>query len=68
MAQHLVESPGEVSVNERETGGELVLELRVAQGDVGKVIGRGGGIAKDLRSVVRSVAPVGKRVSVEIVD
>jgi hypothetical protein len=68
MAEQLVEQPGEVRVTERESGGELILELRVAQGDVGKVIGRGGGIAKDLRSVVRSSAPMGKRVSIEIID
>ncbi|MDR0292864.1 MAG: KH domain-containing protein [Oscillospiraceae bacterium] len=68
MARQLVDKPEEVSVTERESGGELVLELRVAPGDVGKVIGRGGGIAKDLRAIVRSSAPVGKRVNVEIVD
>jgi len=68
MARQLVEKPDEVSVSERENGSELTLELRVAQGDVGKVIGRGGGVAKDLRSVVRASAPMGKRVNVEIVD
>ena len=68
MAGQLVEKPEEVSVTERESGGELVLELRVAQGDVGKVIGRGGGIAKDLRSIIRASAPPGKRVNVEIID
>jgi predicted RNA-binding protein YlqC (UPF0109 family) len=68
MAQQLVDKPDEVSVSEREGGGGLTLELRVAQGDVGKVIGRGGGVAKDLRSVVRASAPMGKRVNVEIVD
>ncbi len=68
MVEQLVETPEEVSVTERESGGELVLELRVAPGDMGKVIGRGGGVAKDLRTVVRSAAPAGKRVNVEIVD
>ena len=68
MAAQLVEKPDEVSVAERDNGGELVLELRVAPGDVGKVIGRGGGVAKDLRSVVRASAPQGKRVNVEIID
>ncbi|MDR1668795.1 MAG: KH domain-containing protein [Oscillospiraceae bacterium] len=68
MAEQLVEQKDEVSVTERETGGELFLELRVAQSDMGKVIGRGGGIAKDLRTVVRSAAPAGKRVSVDIID
>lgn len=68
MVEQLVENPEEVSVTERDSGGELVLELRVAPGDMGKVIGRGGGVAKDLRTVVRSAAPAGKRVNVEIVD
>ena len=68
MAEQLVEKPDEVSVTERESASELVLELRVAPGDVGKVIGRGGGVAKDLRSIVRASAPMGKRVNVEIVD
>jgi hypothetical protein len=67
-AKSLVEKPDEVEVAERDSGGELTLELRVAPGDVGKVIGRGGGIAKDLRSVVRAAAPMGKRVNVEIID
>jgi hypothetical protein len=68
MTRQLVERPDEAEVTERETNGELVLELRVAPGDVGKVIGRGGGVAKDLRTVVRSAAPMGKRVNIEIVD
>jgi hypothetical protein len=68
MAEQLVEKPDEVEVAEREAGGELTLELRVAPGDVGKVIGRGGGVAKDLRTVVRSAAPMGKKVNVEIID
>jgi len=46
-----------------------VLELRVAPEDMGKVIGRQGRIAKEIRTLIRSVAQrSGKRVSVEIVD
>jgi hypothetical protein len=67
-AEQLVEKPDGVSVTERQNGDELILELRVAPGDVGKVIGRGGGIAKDLRSIIRAAAPMGKRVNVEIID
>ena len=49
--------------------GETVLELRVAPEDMGKVIGRQGRIAKEIRTLIRSVAQrSGKRVSVEIVD
>jgi len=68
MAEQLVTKPEEVSVTESESGGETKLELRVGQGDMGKVIGRGGSIAKDLRYIVRAAAPQGKRVNVEIVD
>ena len=68
MAEQLVDSPEEIGITERESGGELTIELRVAPGDIGKVIGRGGGTAKDLRTIVRSAAPMGKRVNVEIVD
>ena len=52
-----------------EGDGETVLELRVAPEDMGKVIGRQGRIAKEIRTLIRSVAQrSGKRVSVEIVD
>ena len=68
MAEQMVSKPEEVEVTEIETGNELKLELRVGQGDMGKVIGRGGSVAKDLRYIVRAAAPVGKRVNVEIVD
>ena len=68
MAEQLVEKPEEVRVTERESAGETTLELRVAPGDMGKVIGRNGVIAKDLRYIVRFTAPPEKRVNIEIVD
>ena len=69
VAQHLVEHPDQVSVTQHESDGETVLELRVAPEDMGKVIGRQGRIAKEIRTLIRSVAQrSGKRVSVEIVD
>ena len=69
MAECLVEHPEEVNVTQKESSsGEIILELRVAPTDIGKVIGRGGGVAKDLRSIVRAAAPVGQRVNVEILD
>ena len=69
VAQHLVEHPDQVSVTEHETPAETVLELRVAAEDMGKVIGRQGRIAKEIRVLMRSAAQrAGKRVSVEIVD
>ena len=69
IAQNLVDHPDQVSVNEVNCDGELVLELRVAPEDMGKVIGRQGRIAKEIRTLIRSVAQrTGQRVCVEIVD
>ncbi len=69
IAQNLVDDPDAVSVTEREAGDELVLELRVAESDMGKVIGRQGRIAREIRALMKSVAQRnGKKVSVEIVD
>lgn len=69
IAQNLVEHPDQVSVTEYQGAGETVLELRVASDDMGKVIGRQGRIAKEIRALMRSVAQrQGKRISVDIVD
>ena len=69
VAQNLVEHPEQVSVNQVEGDGETVLELRVAPEDMGKVIGRQGRIAKEIRTVVRSYAQrTGVKASVDIVD
>lgn len=56
IAKALVDSPEEVSVTETETDKAIVLELRVAQNDMGKVIGKQGRIAKAIRSVVKAAA------------
>ena len=69
IARSLVEHPDQVSVTEVEHDGELTLELRVAPEDMGKVIGRQGRIAKEIRTVIRSYAQrTGVKVSVDIVD
>lgn len=69
IVQNLVEKPDEVSVTEREANGETVFEVRVADGDMGKVIGRQGRIVKEIRILMKAVAQrKGKKVSVEIVD
>ena len=69
VARNLVDNPDQVSVNQYESDGETVLELRVAPEDMGKVIGRQGRIAKEIRTLIRSVAQrSGQRVSVEIID
>ena len=69
IARNLVEHPDQVTVTEVERDGELTLELRVAPEDMGKVIGRQGRIAKEIRTVVRSYAQrTGVKVSVDICD
>jgi len=69
IAQNLVDNPDDVNVTERETDTETVFELRVNASDMGKVIGRQGRIAKEVRALMRSVAArQGKRISVDIVD
>ena len=69
IVQNLVEKPDEVSVTEREANGETVFEVRVADGDMGKVIGRQGRIGKEIRILMKAVAQrKGKKVSVEIMD
>ena len=69
IARNLVDNPDAVSVTEYPGESETVLELRVAPEDMGKVIGRQGRIAKEIRVLMRSVAQrQGTKVSVEIVD
>ena len=69
MAKNLVDDPDAVSVTEVEDEEGKVLELRVAPGDMGKVIGRQGRIAKEIRTIVKTVAQrTGEKVSVEIID
>ena len=69
VAKQLVDQPDAVSVTEREDGNGTVLELHVAPEDMGKVIGRQGRIAKEIRTVIKTVAVRdGKRVTVDIVD
>ena len=69
MAKNLVDEPEAVTVTETENEDGKVLELRVAEGDMGKVIGRQGRIAKEIRTIVKTVAQrTGDKVTVEIVD
>ena len=69
IARALVEHPDEVQVTEREDKGGLIVELRVAPSDMGKVIGRQGRIAKAIRAVVKAASSkLDKKVSVDILD
>ena len=67
IAKALVDEPEGVSVTERQEGRNTVLELHVADGDMGKVIGKQGRIAKSIRAVVKAAAAKeNKRVIVDI--
>lgn len=69
VAKNLVDDPDAVTVEQYDNNGETILELHVAQADMGKVIGRQGRIAKEIRTLVRSVGQrTGQRVFVEIAD
>ena len=70
LARSLVADPEAVVVNEiEEIEGEVVLELEVADDDLGRVIGRGGRVANALRTVVKASATrADKRVMVDILD
>lgn len=69
IAKALVEFPDQVAVTEKENERTIVVELHVAQSDMGKVIGKQGRIAKAIRSVVKAAAAKEeKKVIVEIVQ
>lgn len=69
IAKSLVDYPDQVVVTEIENEKAIVLELRVAQSDMGKVIGKQGRIAKAIRSVVKAAASKEeKKVIVEIMQ
>jgi predicted RNA-binding protein YlqC (UPF0109 family) len=69
LARSLVEDPDAVSVEEVEENGDVVLEITVADDDLGRVIGRGGRIANALRTIAKAGATRSeRRVIVEILE
>lgn len=67
LAEQLVDDPAQVEVSQVEGERSTILELRVAQKDMGKVIGKNGKIAQALRTLVKAAGMKdGKRVTVEI--
>ena len=69
MVKSLVDQPEEVNVNVIEGEKSTILELHVAEGDVGKVIGKQGRIAKAIRTILSASATRdGKRAVLEILD
>ena len=69
IAIALVDDPDSVAVSERQDGRTTVIEVRVAESDMGKVIGKQGRIAKAIRSVVKAAAAKeDKKVVVDIIQ
>jgi uncharacterized protein len=69
LARTLVEDPDAVSVEEVDDNGDIVLEVSVAEDDLGRVIGRGGRVANALRTVAKAAgARDDQRVIVEILE
>ena len=68
IARALVDQPEAVVTTEQETADEIAVSLHVAEGDMGKVIGRHGRTAKAIRTVVKAAAVrTNKKVTVEII-
>lgn len=69
IAKSLVEHPDAVEVTESQDGDSTVIQLKVAEDDMGMVIGKQGRIAKAIRTVVKAAATkANKKVVVEIVQ
>ena len=69
LARSLVDEPEKVEVSSRETDSRVDLTLRVAQGDMGKVIGRRGRTVKAIRTVMKAASvKENKRINVEVSD
>ena len=69
LTRALVDDPDAVTVEEVEEDGDLVLEITVAEEDVGRVIGRGGRIANAIRTIAKAAAVrEDRRVIVDILD
>lgn len=69
LARQLVDEPDKVEVTGKEMDSRVDLTLRVAEGDVGKVIGKGGRIVKAIRTVMKAASvKAQKRVNVEVTD
>ena len=69
IAKALVDDPESVTVNERTEKKTTILEVRVADSDMGKIIGKQGRIAKAIRSLVKAAAAKeDKKVIVDILD
>jgi predicted RNA-binding protein YlqC (UPF0109 family) len=69
LVKSLVEEPEAVEVEELEEDGDLIYEISVAEGDLGRVIGKGGRVANAIRTIAKAAAVrIDRRVIVDILD
>jgi predicted RNA-binding protein YlqC (UPF0109 family) len=69
LAEALVDDPASVEVAEIEGDNNIILELRVAKNDIGKVIGKDGRTAQSLRTIVSAASiKIGRRAHLDIID
>jgi predicted RNA-binding protein YlqC (UPF0109 family) len=69
LVRALVEDPEAVVVEELEEDGDLIYEVSVAEGDLGRVIGKGGRVANAIRTIAKAAAVrIDRRVIVDILD
>jgi len=69
IATSLVDDPTQVRVDQQQRGSQVILKLRVAKEDMGRVIGKGGRVAGAMRTLLRvAAAQTGKRATLDIVE
>ncbi len=69
IIENLVDNPDAVEINQVDETGVIVFEVKVAESDMGKVIGKQGRIAKSIRTVIKAIATKEhKKVTVEFLD
>jgi len=69
LVKSLVEDPEAVEIEELEEDGDLIYEISVADGDLGRVIGKGGRVANAIRTIAKAAAVrIDRRVIVDILD
>lgn len=69
ITKTLVDHPDQVSISQKDVDGKLVIEIRVAEHDVKRVIGKEGRVIRSLRSLVNNVDPVmDKEIAIDIVQ
>ena len=69
LIKSLVEHEDEVIINQKEEEKNIIFEVKVAESDIGKVIGKQGRVAKSIRNIMKSIAgKEHKKVTIEFVD